>query len=123
MKNAANSNFEGKFSFIKNMSVYDKVLSIIFLFKDETGDLEINDLTYRQLTGMVFDEVISDKHEVCLRLDRHMQGNSFHQNETIEIEGILHIYEEHILIESENVNYVLYPRIPEAFAVAIEHPS
>ena len=123
MKCAANSNFKGKFSSIKNVSVYDKVISIIFRFNDETGDLEIKDLTYRKLTSMVCDEVIFDEHEVCLKLDRNMQGNSFHQSETIEIEGILRIYDEHILIESEDMNYVLYPKIPEAFAVAIEHPS
>jgi len=123
MKCATNSNFKGKSSFRKNLSVYDKVISIIFRFNDEGGDLEINNLTYRMLTFMVCDEVIFDEHEVCLKLDRHIQGNSFHQSETIEIEGIFRIYDEHILIESEDVNYVLYPKIPEAFAVAIEHPS
>jgi hypothetical protein len=123
MKCPENSNFNSKFSFIKNMSVYDKVLSITFSFKDETRDLEIKDLTYRLITALVYDEVIFDKHDVCLKLDRHMQGNNFHQSETMEIEGILRIYDEYILIESEDMNYVLYPKVSEAFAVAIEHPS
>jgi len=123
MKCAANRNFKGKSSFRKNMSVYDKVISIIFRFNDETGDLEIKDLTYRILTALIFDEVILDDHEVCLKLDRHTQGNCFHQSEIIEIEGILRIHHEYILIESEDVNYILYPIISQAFAVAIEHPS
>jgi hypothetical protein len=123
MKCTENSNFNGKFSFTKNMSAYDKVLSITFRFKDETRDLEIKDLTYRLITALVYVEVIFDKHDVCLKLDRHMQGSNFQQSETIEIEGILRIHDEHILIESEDMNYVLYPKIPEAFAVAIEHPS